>query len=76
MNDSNPTSPTTAYTVYWRARDGKDTNTWKSRLTHAECEAEIRWCEGAHPEATLVWALDDAQGSDGMAHRIRVKAAS
>lgn len=59
-----------AFSVCWRARDGKGTHVWKANLTAAEAEAEVRWCEGAHPEATMVWAL---RSSDGVAHRLRLR---
>lgn len=58
------------FAVYWLARDGAGTHTWKEGLTEAECEAAVIWCEGAHPEATLVWA---ARGADSNAWRLRVK---
>lgn len=57
------------YGVYWRARDGAGTHTWKEGLSQAEADAEIVWCEGAHPEATLVWSL---RGADSNAHKIRM----
>ena len=60
---------TRSYAVYWRSIDGGGTHTWKTGLTHAEAEAEIRWCEGAHPEATVVWTLNDGNSN---AHRLRL----
>ena len=47
------------YTVYWRARDGKGTHLWKAELTEAEADAQIVWCQGRHPDATLVWSVAD-----------------
>jgi hypothetical protein len=55
MTDQSGTPP---FAVYWRARDGQGTHTWKTGLTDAEATAEIRWCEGAHPEATIVWVTE------------------
>lgn len=47
------------FAVYWRARDGQGTHTWKLGMTEAEATAQIRWCESTHPEATLVWIIQD-----------------
>lgn len=66
-----PNSETTrCHAVYWRAADGAGTHVWKDGLTEAEAEAQIRWCEGAHPEATMVWVN---RGQDSNAYRLRMK---
>lgn len=55
--------------VYWRAKDGVGTHLWKDGLSAAEADAEIVWCEGAHPEATLVWSL---HGANSNAHKTKI----
>lgn len=72
MPSENQTAAARIFSVYWRCRDGRGTHVWKEGLTKAECEAETRWCEGAHPEATLVWA---ARGNDSNAYKLKVKTA-
>lgn len=72
MNDRDTQTTAISFGVYWRSKDGRGTHVWKEGLTEAEADAQVIWCEGAHPEATMVWAL---RGSDSTTHKLRMQGA-